>query len=256
MIKFFRKIRQNLLSEGKIAKYFKYAIGEIVLVVIGILIALQLNIWNEVRKTKVIEIELYKEIKDDITASLIDLEDGKSLHIERLNINAKLRSHIINELPFYDRIAIDLSRSDGDDQFFPKTSGFQALKSIGLETLSNDTLRQKVTNLFQLGFVRIVGMGRDKAPIRNFQFLNPYKKYVTLDKNKTLYRNYTENDSILLYRPMLKNYKLFIKDDQLATDLQSAIILRRFKLLNYISMIDMSNELLLEIDEELKRLEH
>ena len=47
MIKFFRKIRQNLLSEGKIGKYFKYAIGEIILVVIGILIALQLNNYNE-----------------------------------------------------------------------------------------------------------------------------------------------------------------------------------------------------------------
>jgi hypothetical protein len=46
MIKFFRKIRQNLLSESKTGKYIKYAIGEIVLVVIGILIAIQLNEWR------------------------------------------------------------------------------------------------------------------------------------------------------------------------------------------------------------------
>ena len=52
MIKFFRKIRQNLLSEGKTGKYLKYAIGEIVLVVIGILIALSINNWNENRKTQ------------------------------------------------------------------------------------------------------------------------------------------------------------------------------------------------------------
>ena len=50
MIKFFRKIRQNVLSEGKTGKYMKYAIGEIVLVVIGILIALQIKNWNENRK--------------------------------------------------------------------------------------------------------------------------------------------------------------------------------------------------------------
>lgn len=50
MIKFFRNIRQNLLNEGKTSKYFKYAIGEIILVVIGILIALQINNWNEGRK--------------------------------------------------------------------------------------------------------------------------------------------------------------------------------------------------------------
>ena len=52
MIKFFRKIRHNLINEGKTTKYLKYAIGEIVLVVIGILIALQINNWNEQRKQK------------------------------------------------------------------------------------------------------------------------------------------------------------------------------------------------------------
>ena len=50
MIKFFRKIRQDLLSKGKTGKYFKYAVGEIILVVIGILIALSINNWNEKRK--------------------------------------------------------------------------------------------------------------------------------------------------------------------------------------------------------------
>ncbi len=52
MKKFFRKIRRSLLEEGKIGKYFKYAIGEIILVVIGILIALQINNWNENRRVK------------------------------------------------------------------------------------------------------------------------------------------------------------------------------------------------------------
>ncbi len=50
MIKFFRKIRQRLLKENKISKYLLYAIGEIILVVIGILIALSINNWNESRK--------------------------------------------------------------------------------------------------------------------------------------------------------------------------------------------------------------
>ena len=52
MIKFFRKIRYNLMEQNKTGKYFKYAIGEIVLVVIGILIALSINNWNRNEKTK------------------------------------------------------------------------------------------------------------------------------------------------------------------------------------------------------------
>ena len=50
MIKFFRKIRQNMIKENKVSKYMLYAIGEIVLVVVGILIALSINNWNESRK--------------------------------------------------------------------------------------------------------------------------------------------------------------------------------------------------------------
>lgn len=70
MIKFFRKIRQNLLSEGKTGKYLKYAIGEIVLVVIGILIALQINNWNERNKennsAKVLARSLIQDLTKDV----------------------------------------------------------------------------------------------------------------------------------------------------------------------------------------------
>ena len=62
MIKFFRKIRQKLLSENKFNKYIVYAIGEIILVVIGILIALQINNNNEATKNKEKEKIILKEI--------------------------------------------------------------------------------------------------------------------------------------------------------------------------------------------------
>ena len=65
MIKFFRKIRQNLLTKNKFSKYLLYAIGEIVLVVIGILIALTINDFNQNRIDKEEEISLIKSIKDD-----------------------------------------------------------------------------------------------------------------------------------------------------------------------------------------------
>ncbi len=74
MIKFFRKIRQRLLTENKFSKYLIYAIGEIVLVVIGILIALQINNLNEQRKDKIKEQVILKHLKEDYQVNLIQLE--------------------------------------------------------------------------------------------------------------------------------------------------------------------------------------
>ena len=83
MIKFFRQIRRNLIEKGKTGlpeqrvrtgKYLKYAIGEIILVVIGILIALQINNWNEHRKTRATEIIFLKNIKADLELNLVSLD--------------------------------------------------------------------------------------------------------------------------------------------------------------------------------------
>jgi hypothetical protein len=65
MIKFFRNIRQTLMNEGKTSTYLKYAIGEIVLVVIGILIALQINNWNEQRKDNIKENRIVKSLYNE-----------------------------------------------------------------------------------------------------------------------------------------------------------------------------------------------
>ena len=72
MIKFFRKIRQRLLTENKYSKYLIYAIGEIILVVLGILIALQINNWNENRKTKKLERVFLESFIVDLEADVFD----------------------------------------------------------------------------------------------------------------------------------------------------------------------------------------
>jgi len=79
MIKFFRKIRQDLLSGGKIGKYLKYAIGEIILVVIGILIALSINNWNEERKAFTKSKNYLTEILRDLETDIIKFERGINL---------------------------------------------------------------------------------------------------------------------------------------------------------------------------------
>lgn len=78
MIKFLRKIRQQLLSENKFSKYLLYAVGEIVLVVIGILIALSINNWNEDRKRKSLMTTYIASLKGDLKKDIELLTPGIS----------------------------------------------------------------------------------------------------------------------------------------------------------------------------------
>ncbi|MCX2718905.1 DUF6090 family protein [Lentiprolixibacter aurantiacus] len=77
MLHFFRKTRRDLLANSKFFKYLKYAIGEILLVVIGILIALQVNNWNEERIDRNRETQVLKELRDD----LVDTENSFLRHL-------------------------------------------------------------------------------------------------------------------------------------------------------------------------------
>ncbi|TYA57524.1 hypothetical protein [Formosa maritima] len=74
MIKFFRKIRQGLISENKFSKYLLYAVGEIVLVVIGIFLALQLNLWSENRKFDVVRQNYYHQLLEDLNKDKVYIE--------------------------------------------------------------------------------------------------------------------------------------------------------------------------------------
>ena len=96
MIKFFRKIRYDLMEKNKTGKYLKYAIGEIILVVIGILIALSLNNWNENRKNKIYEKDLLENMLGNLKLDSItfnkNLQEAKSidsLHRQLYNIGVK-----------------------------------------------------------------------------------------------------------------------------------------------------------------------
>ena len=96
MIKFFRKIRQKLLSENKFSKYLIYAIGEIVLVVLGILIALQINNWNENKKQIIIQNKILLQIQSDLQKDTIDIVESIQFYKEK---NERLENIILRKIP-------------------------------------------------------------------------------------------------------------------------------------------------------------
>ena len=78
MIKFFRRIRFDLMEKNKTSKYFKYAIGEIVLVVVGILLALQINNWNETKKLEKLKVVYIDKLIKDLKADIINSNNNKA----------------------------------------------------------------------------------------------------------------------------------------------------------------------------------
>ena len=93
MIKFFRHIRKDLMEKNKTGKYLKYAIGEIILVVIGILIALSINNWNQSQKEKQIETQYLNNIVRDLNEQFISIDT--QMQIEKSYYEAA--SHLIED---------------------------------------------------------------------------------------------------------------------------------------------------------------
>lgn len=151
MIKFFTNIRQNLLNEDKTYKYFKYAIGEIVLVVIGILIALQINTWNEERKDSIEERAILENLLENLklaqqqSESLISEEtDLKKLLIYVLGVEAnsvEIDTRTISDAMFKNAVW-DL-QSD-----LPTINAYDNLKNTNkLSLIKNKNISEKFNDL-------------------------------------------------------------------------------------------------------------
>lgn len=151
MIKFFRHIRQNLLAEGKTTKYFKYAIGEIILVMIGILLALQVNNWNEERKENKLAKNYLERIHRDIVLDTINfhkkLASNKAIREDIKNVLIDLN----NKVDSFEEVShICTVFGEALDQIFtPNDNTYRGMVSSGNQNLiKNTTLLEAITNLY------------------------------------------------------------------------------------------------------------
>jgi len=140
MFRFFRRIRQRLLSENKTVKYFGYALGEIVLVVIGILIALGIDNWNEERKNDVFEREILVQISENLKKDQQNLNTIISNARRAVECSEKILA-LERGTPPPDSLKYWLGSIVQFDRFQPLTNAYEVLKSKGLDLVSNKELR-------------------------------------------------------------------------------------------------------------------
>ncbi|WP_406682984.1 DUF6090 family protein [Seonamhaeicola sp. MEBiC1930] len=149
MIKFFRRIRQKLLAENRFSKYLLYAIGEIILVVIGILIALQINNWNEIKKQRERELHYLSNIKKDLILNLNDLDS----YISKRESQVKSAKNVIeyhDGKPLTDLVNfnIDCINVYTWQKFNLNSNAFTELVSSGnLALISNDSIKNYLLDL-------------------------------------------------------------------------------------------------------------
>lgn len=160
MLKFFRRIRQKLLDEGSLRKYLIYAIGEILLVMVGILLALQVNNWNEERKDFSRSREILLEIKENLEFNTLRFrEEIKEEQAVIHSIDIVLKN--ITEIKVYDdSLTFHLFNVAYWPGSLKKTSGYETLKSQGVELIKSTKLRKAIIEIYEGTYPKIAEIVR------------------------------------------------------------------------------------------------
>ena len=156
MLRLFRKFRIALFSPTRSYKYALYAIGEIALVVIGILIALQINNWNEWRKDRQKELVVLNDLKKNIERNCELFEEGID-RIEILNASSELILQLFTEeMPYHDSLSTHffLGLLRGQMYGLASYDGYESLKNAGFDILESDDLKDHVLYLFEVVYRR------------------------------------------------------------------------------------------------------
>ena len=146
--------------ENKTSKYLKYAIGEIVLVMIGILLALQINNWNEARKDRVYEVKMLNQIKKALEQDYKFFTEhllGRR-HKTQLNAVNFFKKSILQDSVDQDSVDYHFNRLQHGLQVTYNRGPYDALKSSGLDRISNDSIRNRLIYVYDFIYPRYEGL--------------------------------------------------------------------------------------------------
>jgi hypothetical protein len=259
MIKFFRKIRQKMLTENKFSKYLLYAIGEILLVVIGILIALQINTNSENHKKQVFEITILENIKEDILSDKVDCE----LNLEYIKIELTNEQRLLDflfdenaqpkdSISFNDALGIDLITA------FHNAS-FNNLQNNDIGLISNNKLYKEITRFydFYVSALKELENSHDYANTYDDKF-SYFKKHFTVIDKKTKINLSSGMDTwkqeFERYDFAIKNVDVLKKDEEFKILLAESILINSLKVSFYQQLFEKIDSLNKSIDNELRTL--
>jgi hypothetical protein len=224
-MKIFRNIRQKLAAENKVMAYLRYAIGEILLVVLGILIALQVNNWNELRKQNIAETEFMVGVKKDLTQdkNYIEfiLKKSKS-KIEAYDLLSKIdfqKNHSENK-NFVDSLFQIYLSTEGARTFYPVSGSFQsALSGNMLNNYKNKEITSSLIKLYNSTYSRLMddnNILNDRWDYLRKKYIHEYRTGNFLIKDNKMFSEIM--DDLYYHYLMLKWYRGVLKDTLIEID--------------------------------------
>lgn len=155
MIKFFRKIRQNMIKENRASKYLLYALGEIILVVIGILIALQINNWNQGLKDNKAEKIMISDLKRSLVSTEQQLQKITIAYQGNLEVMNRIYEHLKNKKTYSDSLKTQFIEIESYVEPLFEIGVYESFKNQGLLLINNDSLKTAIIQLYEAQLPRI-----------------------------------------------------------------------------------------------------
>ena len=238
MIQFFRRIRQKLLEENRFVKYLMYALGEIVLVVIGILIALQINNWNEAKKEREIEIEVLLQFKEDLEGDRENIENVEFWMQKVIYSSTVVVDQLKNKRAWHDSLAIHFDLWNDFEQLGLNTVAISNLRSRGAELISNKELRNSIVKLYD----------------KTYFYISKSNEFFREDHIHMSYPKFVEHIEPIKWREgaIPSDYEALLQDQEFINTVQWIRNAAEFDSEYHLKTIKEINLVLDEINQELK----
>lgn len=143
-----KTLRNNLQPGQRLTKWLVHGVGEILMLVVGILIALQVNNWNDERKDGVKELKVLREMRGNLDRDLSDCRYNIATNEQLLRGNQAVLKQLTERTPFQDSMRVHYGCIFGSTSLTANTSAYDNLKSIGFNLIHNDSLRSLITTLY------------------------------------------------------------------------------------------------------------
>lgn len=254
------------MEKNKTGKYLKYAIGEILLVMIGILLALQVSNWNSKRVRNNLERTTLLQLKEDVAAMLGDMEGDYEVLKMGVRSHLKIAKYLEQDVTYNDTMCFDFHWLIKDEYMYPITSSYDLLKKEGLELIKNDSIRMMAQRVFEYSLPRVSKENPFYPDLESF-FGDFYRQNFTPNNNPDIVYEYKmydvnfkypfkdsfEGDVFDVYFGYVPNdFEVLKQNSEFKMLLRQSSTYRYFKLNRYKSSIYSLKDLARLIDKEFK----